>query len=265
MGTFNFSNMQGGQQQETQNIPREFRPAVEQAKTEPVGSYGNNKTGFWDEVKNFFSGADVDTSAGFIDETGTWNNGTKQELAKYYPTQKSAEELEKDRLGSLWDRAYKKYHYSKDDVLLEAKKISAATNIPENAILANADNLANARNVYNYQQKAMDPQEVFKAYPELSELAKLSDTDAAIALHNLKNVRQTQGIIEAAKTGWELDNLMSERGRMGNGKELTDADIARLGEIEKAQKNSKELPGLFEDPMSAIVGGTVQKIGRAHV
>ena len=262
MGTFNFSNMQGGQQQETQNIPREFRPAVEQAKTEPVGSYGNNKTGFWDGVKNFFSGADVDTSAGFIDETGTWNNGTKQELAKYYPTQKSAEELEKDRLGSLWDRTYKKYHYSKDDVLLEAKKISAATNIPENAILANADNLANARNVYNYQQKAMDPQAVFKAYPELSELAKLSDTDAAIALHNLKNVRQTQGIIEAAKTGWELDNLMSERGRMGyaamNGKELTDADIARLREIEKAQKNSKELPGLFEDPMSAIVGGTVQ-------
>lgn len=262
MGTFNFSNMQGGQQQETQNIPREFRPAVEQAKTEPVGSYGNNKTGFWDGVKNFFSGADVDTSAGFIDETGTWNNGTKQELAKYYPTQKSAEDLEKDRLGSLWDRTYKKYHYSKDDVLLEAKKISAATNIPENAILTNADNLANARNVYNYQQKAMDPQAVFEAYPELSELAKLSDTDAAIALHNLKNVRQTQGIIEAAKTGWELDNLMSERGRMGyaamNGKELTDADIARLGEIEKAQKNSKELPGLFEDPMSAIVGGTVQ-------
>ena len=158
--------------------------------------------------------------------------------------------------------AYKKYFYSKDDVLLEAKKISAATNIPENAILANADNLANARNVYNYQQKAMDPQAVFEAYPELSELAKLSDTDAAIALHNLKNVRQTQGIIEAAKTGWELDNMMSERGRMGyaamNGKELTDADIARLGEIEKAQKNSKELPGLFEDPMSAIVGGTVQ-------
>lgn len=262
MGTFNFSNMQGGQQQETQNIPREFRPAVEQAKTQPIGSYGNNKTGFWDGVKNFFSGADVDTSAGFIDETGTWNNGTKQELAKYYPTQKSAEELEKDRLGSLWDRAYKKYHYSKDDVLLEAKKISAATSIPENAILANADNLANARNVYNYQQKAMDPQAVFEAYPELSELAKLSDTDAAIALHNLKNVRQTQGIIEAAKTGWELDNLMSERGRMGyaamNGKELTDADIARLGEIEKAQKNTKELPGLFEDPMSAIVGGTVQ-------
>ena len=262
MGTFNFSNMQGSQQQETQNIPREFRPAVEQAKTEPVGSYGNNKTGFWDGVKNFFYGSDVDTSTGFIDETGTWNNGTKQELAKYYPTQKSAEELEKDRLGSLWDRTYKKYQYSKDDVLLEAKKISAATNIPENAILANADNLANARNVYNYQQKAMDPQAVFKAYPELSELAKLSDTDAAIALHNLKNVRQTQGIIEAMMVSYEADELFLERGRLGhsamNGKSLTEADLKRLEEIEAAQKNSKELPGLFDDPFGAIVGGTVQ-------
>ena len=158
--------------------------------------------------------------------------------------------------------AYKKYFYSREDVLQEAKKISTATHIPENAILANADNLANARNVYNYQQKAMDPQAVFRAYPELSELAKKSDTDAAIALHNLKNVRQTQGIIEAAKTGWELDRLMSERDRLGysamNGKSLTEADLKRLEEIEAAQKNSKELPGLFDDPFGAIVGGTVQ-------
>lgn len=158
--------------------------------------------------------------------------------------------------------AYKKYFYSKDDVLLEAKKISAATNIPENAILANADNLANARNVYNYQQKAMDPQAVFKAYPELSELAKLSDTDAAIALHNLKNVRQTQGIIEAIKVEYEADELFLERGRLGhsamNGRTLTEADLERLKEIEAAQQNSKELPGLFDDPFSAIVGGTVR-------
>lgn len=158
--------------------------------------------------------------------------------------------------------AYKKYFYSHEDVLQEAKKISAATHIPENAILANADNLNNARDVYNYQQRAMNPQAVFRAYPELSELAKKSDTDAAIALHNLKNVRQTQGIIEAAKTGWELDRLMSERGRLGysamNGKSLTEADLKRLEEIEAAQKNSKELPGLFDDPFGAIVGGTVQ-------
>uniref|UniRef100_UPI0026EE2C1F hypothetical protein n=1 Tax=Phascolarctobacterium succinatutens TaxID=626940 RepID=UPI0026EE2C1F len=260
MGTFNFSNMQGGQQQETQNVPREFRSAVEQAKTEPVGSYDNNKTGFWDEVKNFFSGADIDTNAGFIDETGTWNSGKGQEMQKYNPTQK---QFNNSLAGQMWNsNAYKKYFYSHEDVLQEAKKISAATHIPENAILANADNLNNARDVYNYQQRAMDPQAVFRAYPELSELAKKSDTDAAIALHNLKNVRQTQGIIEAAKTGWELDRLMSERGRLGysamNGKSLTEADLKRLEEIEAAQKNSKELPGLFDDPFGAIVGGTVQ-------
>ena len=260
MGTFNFSNMQGGQQQETQNIPREFRSAVEQAKTEPAGSFDNNKTGFWDGVKNFFSGADIDTNAGFIDETGTWNSGKGQELQKYNPTEK---QFNNSLAGQVWNsNAYKKYFYSREDVLQEAKKISAATRIPENAILANADNLNNARDVYNYQQRAMDPQAVFRAYPELSELAKKSDTDAAIALHNLKNVRQTQGIIEAMKVSYEADELFLERGRLGHsamlGKSFTEADLKRLEEIEAAQKNSKELPGVFDDPLGAIVGGMVQ-------
>ena len=218
------------------------------------------KSSFWDGVKNFFSGGDVDTGAGFLDETGTWNSGKGQEMQKYNPTEK---QFNNSLAGQVWNsNAYKKYFYSREDVLQEAKKISAATRIPENAILANADNLNNARDVYNYQQRAMDPQAVFRAYPELSELAKKSDTDAAIALHNLKNVRQTQGIIEAAKTGWELDRLMSERGRLGysamNGKSLTEADLKRLEEIEAAQKNSKELPGLFDDPFGAVVGSTVQ-------
>lgn len=222
------------------------------------------KSSFWDGVKNFFSGGDVDTGAGFLDETGTWNSGTTQEMQKYNPTERSAEQLAKDRAFAPIpaSNAYKKYFYSREDVLQEAKTISAATHIPENAILSNAENLKNARDIYNYQQRAMDPQAVFKAYPELGELAQKSDTDAAIALHNLKNVRQTQGIVEAAKTGWELDSLTSERGRIGyaalNGKELTEADLKRLEEIKKQQENAKELPTLFEDPAGAIAGGTVQ-------
>lgn len=259
MGTFNFSNMQQ-QEDKMRNVPEEFRSAVEQAKTEPVGSFDNNKTGFWDGVKNFFSGADIDTNAGFIDETGTWNSGKGQEMQKYNPTEK---QFNNSLAGQVWNsNAYKKYFYSREDVLQEAKTISAATHIPENAILSNAENLKNARDIYNYQQRAMDPQAVFKAYPELGELAQKSDTDAAIALHNLKNVRQTQGIVEAAKTGWELDSLTSERGRIGyaalNGKELSEADLKRLEEIKKQQEQAKELPTIFEDPMGAVVGGTVQ-------
>lgn len=263
MGTFNFSNMQK-QEESVNNVPREFRAAVENAKQQPIGS-GMEKTSFWDGIKNFFSGDGVDTSNGFIDETGSWNNGTAQEMAKF--TQPQYQTKEKAWNNSLAGQivnsnAYKKYFYSKDDVLLEAKKISAATNIPENAILSSSDNLASAREIYNYQQRAMDPQQVFKAYPELSSLAQKSDTDAAIALHNLKNVRQTQGIIEAAKTGWELDNLMSERGRLGyqamNGRTLTDEDLKRLAEITEQQKAAKELPSILEEPLGAIVGGTVQ-------
>ena len=255
MATFNFSNMQG-EQKEKQYVPSEFRGAVENAQKVPVGSY--HEPSMWEGVKNFFTPANTDT--GFIDETGTWNSGTPQEMQKYNQGEKA---FNNSIAGQIVNsNAYKKYFYSKDDVLLEAKKISAATHIPENAILASSENLDNARNIYNYQQRAMDPEAVFKAYPELSELAKKSDTDAAIALHNLRNVRQTQGIIEAAKTGWELDNLMSERGRMGyeamNGKELTEENLKRLEEIAKRQKEIKELPSLFEDPAGAIIGGTVQ-------
>lgn len=251
MGTFNFSNMQQ-QEDKMRNVPEEFRGAVEKAASEPVGSYGNNDDN------------EIDINTGFLDETGTWNSGTIQEMQKYNPTERSAEQLAKDRAFAPIpaSNAYKKYFYSREDVLQEAKTISAATHIPENAILSNAENLKNARDIYNYQQRAMDPQAVFKAYPELGELAQKSDTDAAIALHNLKNVRQTQGIIEAAKTGWELDSLMSERGRIGyaamNGKELTEENMKRLEEIKKQQENAKELPTLFEDPAGAIVGGTVQ-------
>lgn len=246
MGTFNFSNMQQ-QEDKMRNVPEEFRGAVESAASEPVGSYGNDKD-------------EINTTTGFLDETGTWNNGMGQDLQKYNPTQK---QFNNSIAGQMFNsNAYKKYFYSREDVLQEAKTISAATHIPENAILSNADNLKNARDIYNYQQRAMDPQAVFKAYPELGELAQKSDTDAAIALHNLKNVRQTQGIVEAAKTGWELDSLTSERGRIGyaalNGKELSEADLKRLEEIKKQQENAKELPTLFEDPAGAIVGGTVQ-------
>lgn len=158
--------------------------------------------------------------------------------------------------------AYKKYWYNREDVLQEVKSISSATHIPENAILSSAENLDRARDVYNLQKKLKEPEKIFDYYPELGELAKKSDTDAAIALHNLRNVRQTQGIVEAAKTGWELDSLMSERGRIGyaalNGKELSEADLKHLEEIKKQQENAKELPTLFEDPAGAIVGGTVQ-------
>lgn len=246
MGTFNFSNMQQ-QEDKMRNVPEEFRGAVESAASEPVGSYGNDKD-------------EINTTTGFLDETGTWNNGMGQDLQKYNPTQK---QFNNSIAGQMFNsNAYKKYFYSREDVLQEAKTISAATHIPENAILSNAENLKNARDIYNYQQRAMDPQAVFKAYPELGELAQKSDTDAAIALHNLKNVRQTQGIVEAAKTGWELDSLTSERGRIGyaalNGKELSEADLKRLEEIKKQQENAKELPTLFEDPAGAIVGGTVQ-------
>ena len=51
--------------------------------------------------------------------------------------------------------AYKKYMYSDEEKLSEAKKISIETGIPENVLIANDDNLAKGREMYNFRRKQM--------------------------------------------------------------------------------------------------------------
>ena len=159
---------------------------------------------------------------------------------------------------------YKKYFYSRDDVLQEAKTISRATRIPQNAILSSADNLDKARKVYERQQKLGidDIDKLFREYPELDKLARMDDNAAAIALHNMENVKETRGVIESMKLGWELDELSNERGRLGymgmNGGAYSEEQAKRIESIEKQLAEAKHLPGLFDDPLGAIAGGTVQ-------
>ena len=159
---------------------------------------------------------------------------------------------------------YKKYFYSRDDVLQEAKTISRATRIPQNAILSSADNLDKARKVYERQQKLGidDIDKLFQEYPELDKLARMDDNAAAIALHNMENIKETRGVIEAMKLGWELDELSNERGCLGymgmNGGAYSEEQAKRIESIEKQLAEAKHLPGLFDDPLGAIAGGTVQ-------
>lgn len=175
--------------------------------------------------------------------------------------------------GIKESNAYKTYMYSDTEKLTEARKISTALNIPEKAILASDDNLNNARDMYNYREKqkslmpdgkeAFDMAEVYRAYPVLKELAGMDESAAAIALHNIENVKQTHGIIEAAKTGWHLDDLQKERsalGYKGYAGELTEADRKRLTELDEEMKNAKTLPGLLDAPVESVVGNTAQQL-----
>ena len=182
-------------------------------------------------------------------------------------------ELTSNAIDSIKEtNVYKKYFYNDAEKLAEAQKISNDLKIPVNAILANDTNMEKARDIYAYKQKqqqimpngekTFDMKAVYAAYPELQRLANMDETQAAIALHNIENVKQTHGIIEAFKTGWHMDSLQLERSKLGQKGyfgELTDADRKRLTEIEEEMKNAKVLPDLLEAPVESIVGNTAQQ------
>lgn len=182
-------------------------------------------------------------------------------------------ELTSNAIDSIKEtNVYKKYFYNDAEKLAEAQKISNDLKIPVNAILANDTNMEKARDIYTYKQKqqqimpngekTFDMKAVYAAYPELQRLANMDETQAAIALHNIENVKQTHGIIEAFKTGWHMDSLQLERSKLGQKGyfgELTDADRKRLTEIEEEMKNAKVLPDLLEAPVESIVGNTAQQ------
>lgn len=170
---------------------------------------------------------------------------------------------------------YEKYMYSKEDVLQEAKNISIETGIPESAILDNAKNLDNAREVYNYRRKQMaltapgendfSMEEVFERFPGLKEIAEGSTTDAAIALHNIENVKKVKSVVEAAKVGWNADKLQQKLVNIGRkgmyGEGLVKEDYAEAESIRKQVSELSDMPSLFEDPAIAIVGGVSQQAG----
>lgn len=171
---------------------------------------------------------------------------------------------------------WKRYTYGKEEVLREARDISIETGIPESAILYSPQTLDNARGVYNYRRKQMElmppgSDEVSidlltKAYPGLEKIINNnSEVDAAIALQNIKNVRQVNGIVDAARTGWQGGMLQHEIAKIGKkafmeGRAVTDAEFAQYEKIQKQIEDLRQTPSFVEDPFLSIVGGTAQQV-----
>ena len=154
--------------------------------------------------------------------------------------------------------AYKKYFSTQADVLEEAKSINKETGIPYNAIIAG--NVEKAREIYDYKKKQMDPDAVYEAYPGLGKLAQMNENDAAIALHDMENVKMVHGFFEAAKVGFDSDSLTAERNNIGLDKFMGKAvDEDRLKDIDKELEDLKEIPSLLEAPVESIVGGFAQQ------
>ena len=171
---------------------------------------------------------------------------------------------------------YKRYAYDKEDVLREAREISIETGIPERAILYSPETLDNARKIYNYRRKQMDLMPpgsdevsldvVTKAYPGLKDIIDNgSEVDAAIALQNIKNVKQVNGIVDAAKSRWQAGWLQHEISNVGRealrkGRGITDEEFARADKIQKQIEDLRETPSFIEDPLLSIVGGTAEQV-----
>ena len=254
MSYFNFSNdKKAGDPMK--NVPEAWRDAVEGfgVYQEPAAAVEQREGAV--------------TENGFIDETSNYNSGDN--LDKY------KKDFDTSVAGKiLRTSAYKKYFYNSSDVLREAKNISTETGIPENAILNSAENLDRAREIYDYRRKQMalvppgenefDMEKVYQAYPGLDKLAQQDDNDAAIALHNMKNVKETHGIVESAVVGWQLDTLQHELSKIGKAGlygNLTKDDLARADELQKQLSEMKEIPDLFSAPVASIVGGVAQQSG----
>lgn len=170
--------------------------------------------------------------------------------------------------------AYKKYMYSDEEKLAEAKKISIETGIAENVLIASDDNLAKGREMFNFRRKQMalapqgmndfDIQQIYDAYPALGELK--DDTEMAIGFSHIENIKQTKGIVEAAKQGLENAKLMREYSAIGNkavyGGTLTDDDWKKAQEIEVKLKEAKFFPDFGDSPLANVIGNTAQQVYR---
>lgn len=101
-------------------------------------------------------------------------------------------------------------------------------------------------------------EKVFQDIPGLKELANKDTTAAALALKDIKNIRETQGIIDAAVSMWNVGKDHLRRGELGykNYKDgLAQNDYAELTEIEARIKSAKQTPNFFDAPLQSIVGG----------
>ncbi|MGE9842524.1 hypothetical protein ACQQ91_11425, partial [Selenomonas bovis] len=159
------------------------------------------------------------------------------------------------------------YFMSDEQKLSKARQIEALTGIPADASLADTQAMKSALEVYDYAKKqkavlgdapwSMDA--VWQEYPELRNIADMSPQDAALALHQIDEVRRTHGIIDSWQTMLEYGNKELEYGNLQykimQGK-ADENDLARAAQLEEQLKSQKKtLPSVFDDPLAAIVGG----------
>lgn len=198
----------------------------------------------------------------YLKQRNTINNAEAQQE----PVQQ-AESVE----GNNWYvnnqvNAWKKFYATEEDNLVEAKKISEKTGIPENLILNNDDSFEQARNIYAMQQKNVDMEKVFKENPSLAKLAQYgNDTMAAIAMNHLDEIKEQKSLIQTIQDQLRVAEIQNELNLMGR----AEMDGGAAIDFEKVKKLQEELvslkgPSFTDDPLGAIAGGVAGQAGQMY-
>lgn len=174
-------------------------------------------------------------------------------------------ETANNAIGELFNidrfNAMMKYRFNEEEKLVEAKKMSEATNIPENIILSDADTFAKTQEIYKAQLKNLDFTKLFEENPALAKLAvNGNDTMAAIAMHYVPEIKEQKSYIDIAKAQYKEAEITAELNRIGwnemyGGKAIDKKHVEDL---------YKELAGLqnvsfTDDPLGSIIGGVVSQ------
>lgn len=160
------------------------------------------------------------------------------------------------------------YFMTDSEKLAKARQIEASTGIPAEAFIADNKAYKQALDVYNFKQKVDQAggsiENVWNEFPELRDVADMDTEGAAIALHNLDEIRSTHGILETFTKMYERGskqlefNNLQYKIMMGR---ADDNDIERANQLkEELQQERQEAPSFFDNPVAAIVGGVAESL-----
>lgn len=156
------------------------------------------------------------------------------------------------------------YFMTSEEKLTKARQIESEVGIPAEAVLSDDKAYKAALEVYNFKKRKENIEDVWQEFPEIKDIASLDPQAAALALHDIDNVRKTHGIVESFTHFLERGNIKLEydnlQYKIMQGK-ADDNDIQRAEDLKRMLDNDKkEAPSFWDDPAAAMAAGVAQSI-----
>ena len=164
--------------------------------------------------------------------------------------------------GIQESNAYVNYMMTDEEKLQKAIEIENETGIKAKEFLSDTTAYREAIEIYNYAKKKKelggDMNDVFDEFPELKNIASMDAQSAALALHDINSVRETQGVIDSFNKMWEYGNKHLEYSNLNyklKTGQATEEDKARIDELKKQLEQAPNLPAFLDNPFAVIAGG----------